>query len=77
METWNPFAKSEIDIVKEAGSQIKNLFIVGLGGSGKGMLLACLLREVKRNHPDRKIFLINGKDDPKEYGYFDERPFIK
>ena len=70
-QTWNPFAKSEIDIVKEVGSQIKNLFIVGLGGSGKGMLLACLLREIKRTHPNRKIFLINGKDDEKEYGYFD------
>ena len=71
-ETWNPFASSEIDIVKEAGSQIRNLFIVGLGGSGKGMMVSCLLREIKRNHPDRKIFLINGKDDPKEYGYFDD-----
>lgn len=71
-EAWNPFASSEIDIIKEAGASIKNLFIVGLGGSGKGVLLACLLREVKRTHPNRKIFLINGKDDPKEYGYFED-----
>lgn len=70
-ETWNPFAAAEIDIVKEAGALIGNLFIVGLGGSGKGMLLACLLREVKANYPGRKVFLINGKDDPKEYGYFE------
>jgi hypothetical protein len=71
VETWNPFLKSEIDIVKEASMPIKNLFLVGLGGSGKGVLLACILREFRRNNPDRKIFLINGKDDPKEYGYFD------
>jgi hypothetical protein len=70
-EDWNPFAKSEIDIIKEAGASIGNLFIVGLGGSGKGMLVACLLREVKANYPSRKVFLINGKDDPKEYGYFE------
>ncbi|MGI2907686.1 hypothetical protein [Tolypothrix sp. VBCCA 56010] len=70
-ETWNPYASSEIDIIKEAGASIGNLFIVGLGGSGKGMLVACLLREIKANYPNRKVFLINGKDDPKEYGYFE------
>lgn len=35
------------------------------------MLLANALREVKLTHPSKKIFLINGKDDPKERGYFD------
>ena len=34
------------------------------------MLLANALREVKRKHPDKKIFLVNGKVDPKENGYF-------
>lgn len=51
--------------------RISNLFIVGLGGSGKGVLVANAHREVKRSHPDKKILLINAKDDPKERGYFD------
>lgn len=56
------------EIIKE---RIPNLFIVGLGRSGKGMLLANLLRQLQKLRRDRKVFLINGKDDPKEYGYFD------
>lgn len=52
-------------------NQIGNYFIVGIGGSGKGMLLANALREIKRKYPGKKIFLVNGKVDPKERGYFD------
>lgn len=61
----------EIDIVAKMTDHIQNIFGVGQGGSGKGMLLANALRAVKQKHPGKKIFLINGKDDSKEYGYFD------
>ncbi len=71
IDVWNPNAGNEVDIVGEMTNQIGNYFVVGIGGSGKGMLLANALREVKRKHPGKKIFLVNGKIDPKERGYFD------
>lgn len=71
VDVWNPNADNEVDIVREMTDRISNYFVVGIGGSGKGMLLANALREVKRKHPDKKIFLVNGKVDPKEAGYFD------
>ena len=71
VDVWNPNADNEVDIVGEMTNQIGNYFVVGIGGSGKGMLLANALREVKRKHPGKKIFLVNGKVDPKEAGYFD------
>jgi hypothetical protein len=71
VEVYDRYADSKINIIPEMTERITNLFIVGLGGSGKGMLLANALREVKRSHPTKKIFLVNGKDDPKERGYFD------
>ena len=71
VDVWNPNADSEVDIIREMTDRISNYFVVGIGGSGKGMLLANALREVKRKHPGKKIFLVNGKVDPKEAGYFD------
>lgn len=71
IDVYDPLADSRIDIISEMVDPISNVFIVGLGGSGKGMLLANGLREVKQVNPNKKIFLINGKDDPKERGYFD------
>ncbi|MGB6301543.1 MAG: hypothetical protein WBF90_35915 [Rivularia sp. (in: cyanobacteria)] len=58
------------DIEEIIRDRIPNLFVVGLGRSGKGMLVANLLRQLQQLY-DRKVFLINGKDDPKEYGYFE------
>ncbi|HYX17882.1 MAG TPA: hypothetical protein VE944_26685 [Nostoc sp.] len=71
VDNYNPAASTQIDIVAEVSASIANIFLVGLGKSGKGMLLANLIRQVKRHDPSKKIFLINGKDDWKEYGYFD------
>lgn len=71
VDVWNPASENEVDIVRHMTDRITNNFIVGIGGSGKGMLLANALREVKRKHPNKKIFLVNGKVDPKEAGYFD------
>ncbi|OKH47311.1 hypothetical protein NIES2101_24035 [Calothrix sp. HK-06] len=70
IETYNPSTSSQIDIVGEMTNRIQNIFGVGQGGSGKGMLLANACRAVKAKHPGKKIFLINGKDDPKEHSYF-------
>ncbi len=56
-------------LIDQLTSEPNNLFIVGLGGSGKGILVSNTLRQLKKQ--GTKIFLINGKDDPKETGYFD------
>lgn len=70
VNVYNPADDSEIDLIGEMTDRISNIFVVGLGGSGKGMVVANALRAVKQKHPDKKIFLINGKDDQKESGYF-------
>ncbi|MGB3760841.1 MAG: hypothetical protein WBA07_31480, partial [Rivularia sp. (in: cyanobacteria)] len=70
VNTYNPADDSQIDLIGEMTNRISNIFVVGLGGSGKGMVVANALRAVKQKHPDKKIFLINGKDDHKESGYF-------
>lgn len=71
VDVYNPESENEIDLIAEMSESIGNYFIVGLGGSGKGMVLANALRSLKNLHPHKKVFLINGKDDPKETGYFD------
>lgn len=68
--TYNPLDDSKIDLIAEMTDRIQNIFGVGQGGSGKGMLLANACRAVKSKHSGKKIFLINGKDDPKEHDYF-------
>ena len=70
VEKWEERDRA-FDIEEIIRDRIPNLFIVGLGRSGKGMLLANLLRDLQQLYPDRKVFLVNGKNDPKEYGYFD------
>ncbi|WP_414622056.1 hypothetical protein [Calothrix sp. CCY 0018] len=70
VEKWEERDQS-FDIKDIIRDRIPNLFIVGLGRSGKGMLLANLLRQLQQSRRERKVFLINGKDDSKEYGYFD------
>ena len=70
VNTYNPSDDSQIDLIGEMTNRISNIFVVGLGGSGKGMVVANALRAVKQKHPDKKIFLINGKNDQKEAGYF-------
>lgn len=69
IEKWEQRDRA-FDIEEIIRDRIPNLFIVGLGRSGKGMLLANLLRQLQKVRCNRKVFLINGKDDSKEYGYF-------
>ncbi|MBW4675914.1 MAG: hypothetical protein KME52_18405 [Desmonostoc geniculatum HA4340-LM1] len=58
-----------IDIVKELTTPVQNCIIFGIGGSGKGMLVANALRRIKAENPNRKIFYIDPKNEPGEYGY--------
>ena len=70
VDVYNPTGNNSIDLIGELTDELNNLFIVGLGGSGKGILTANALRAIKALH-GKKIFLINGKVDPKEAGYFE------
>ncbi|MBD2441375.1 hypothetical protein [Nostoc sp. FACHB-110] len=60
-----------IDIVAMIAAPIRNCIIFGIGGSGKGMLVANALRRIKADNPRRKIFYIDPKNEPGEYGYTD------
>lgn len=63
--------KREIpDIAKEL-ADTPRLIIYGVPGTGKDYLLAHVNREAKKLHPQSEtIFMVDGKDDPKETGYF-------
>jgi hypothetical protein len=58
-----------IDIVKEIASPVRNCIIFGIGGSGKGMLVSCGLRQIKAVNPNKKVFYVDPKNEPGEYGY--------
>lgn len=58
-----------IDIVKEMVAPVRNCIVFGIGGSGKGMLVSNAIRKVKTENPNRKIFYIDPKNEPAEYGY--------
>lgn len=47
----------------------QNLFVLGLGGSGKGLLVSNLIRSLPKNV---KIFVIDPKGDSRESGYWSE-----
>jgi hypothetical protein len=57
------------DIVSLMSERVSNSFIVGIAGSGKGMLIANVMRAIKSKHPTLKIFFVDPKNDPKEHGY--------
>lgn len=63
-ETSNTF-----DIVRAMASPIQNCIILGVGGSGKGILVSNALRRIKADNPNRKIFYIDPKNEIGEYGY--------
>lgn len=65
-ETSNVF-----DIVKAIASPVQNCIILGVGGSGKGIVVSNALRHIKANFPNRKIFYIDPKNEPGEYGYLE------
>jgi len=45
----------------------QNLFVLGLGGSGKGLLVSNLIRQLPQNV---KVFVIDPKGDSRESGYW-------
>ena len=68
VDRYDPMAIAKIDIVSEMSLRISNTIIVGIPGSGKGVLVSNAVREAKKKHPNLKVFVIDPKADPKETG---------
>ena len=77
IDRYDPKATAKIDIISEMISRISNTLIIGIPGSGKGMLVANAIRVAKRLHPNLKVFVIDPKADPKESGYFASCDVVK
>ncbi|MBN3993842.1 MAG: hypothetical protein HWQ36_26010 [Nostoc sp. NMS2] len=65
-ETSNVF-----DIVRAIASPVQNCIILGVGGSGKGILVSNALRTIKADNRNRKIFYIDPKNEEGEYRYLE------
>lgn len=76
-DRYDPAANSQIDIISEMTNRITNTLIIGIPGSGKGMLVSNAIREAKRKHRNLKVFVVDPKSDPKEAGYFDSCDVVK
>ncbi|MGI8502063.1 MAG: type IV secretory system conjugative DNA transfer family protein [Hassallia sp.] len=76
-DTYDPTASAKIDILGEMTQRIGNTIVIGIPGSGKGMLISNALRIAKRKHPNLKVFVIDPKNDPKEAGYFNSCDVLK
>lgn len=59
------------DIVRAISAPVQNCIILGVGGSGKGILVSNSLRRIKADNPNRKIFYVDPKNEPGEYGYLE------
>ena len=70
VDTYDPTEGARIDIISEMTDRISNIIIVGIPGSGKGMLVSNAIREAKHKHPNLKVFVIDPKADPKELAYY-------
>ena len=77
IDYYDPTAKTQIDIISEMVERISNTIVIGIPGSGKGMLVSNAIRQAKHRHPKLKIFVIDPKADPKEAGYWDGCDVVK
>lgn len=58
-------------VIKHLSDKVQNSFIVGLPGSGKDFLVSHATKRIKKINPDTCLFLIDCKNDEKEYGYYE------
>lgn len=69
IDNYDP-SNIQINIIKEITDRIRTLLIVGVSGSGKGIIVSNAIREAKRKHPNLKVVVIDPKDDEKEIRYW-------
>ena len=56
--------------MEQIAQRLVSMTVVGVPGAGKGMFVSNLLRLVRRHHPQLHIFVMEGKGDAKEAGYW-------
>lgn len=67
---------SGFDVIERMSAHVTNHLIVGIQGSGKGIVVSNALIAIKQKHPGIKIFVIDPKDDLKERGYFERTAHV-
>jgi len=58
------------------GDRLRTSLIVSVSGGGKDILLSNALREFQKVYPAFRVVVADCKDDPKEYGYYDNLPNV-
>ena len=58
--------------MEHIAQRLVSMTVVGVPGAGKGMFVSNLLRLVRRYHPQLHIFVMEGKGDQKEAGYWQD-----
>lgn len=57
-------------LLDQIAAPVSNLFVLGVGGSGKGILISNALRKAKQFDPCLKVFVIDPKGNENESGYW-------
>ena len=60
------------ETMQQIAQRLVSMTVVGVPGAGKGMFVSNLLRLVREHHPSLYIFVMEGKGDRKEAGYWRE-----
>ncbi len=63
-------------VIKHLSDKIQNSFIVGLPGSGKDFLVSHATKRIKKINPNACLFLIDCKNDEKEYNYYEHFDYV-
>ena len=63
-------ATSFTDTMTHIAHRLVSMTVVGVPGAGKGMFVSNLLRLVRQHHSQLHIFVMEGKGDEKEAGYW-------
>jgi len=58
------------ETMAQIAKRLVSMTVVGVPGAGKGMFVSNLLRLVRQHHPQLHIFVMEGKGDAKEAGYW-------
>ncbi len=56
--------------MKQIAQRLVSMTVVGVPGAGKGMFVSNLLCLVRQHHPQLHLFVMEGKGDAKEAGYW-------
>ena len=65
-----PPATNFTTTMEQIAQRLVSMTVVGVPGAGKGMFVSNLLRLARRYHPQLHIFVMEGKGDAKEAGYW-------